>query len=251
MVRRGVSGLGMALAVLVAGAMGFSDSLLGQSTDAAYENALRAYVSTLDRLAATDTSEPMRRVYAADEALTLMRLADLAERRGASAESTRLTSDAVAACAAAGLPYCTSVELRVLMRTMDAQPVASGLPGEPPMGYPLLLDASHLASAPVRYSAQAALQSFPVPVVHWRRAGLMAGEAEAEEIKSKLIYPVLLDSKKPVAAFIVEFLPTDAQQIGVTVLWTSGETAEAAIARSPQGKYAADAYRVFFAKPTP
>jgi hypothetical protein len=79
----------------------------------------------------------------------------------------------------------------------------------------------------------------------------MAGEAEAEEIKSKLIYPVLLDSKKPVAAFIVEFLPTDAQQIGVTVLWTSGETAEAAIARSPQGKYAADAYRVFFAKPTP
>jgi hypothetical protein len=90
------------------------------STDAAYENALRGYVLLLDNLSAHDRSEPLRQIYAADKALSLIRLADLAEKRGASAESTRLTSDALAACATGALPYCSSAELRERARGVDA-----------------------------------------------------------------------------------------------------------------------------------
>jgi len=80
-------------------------------TEATYEDALRQYVNLLDNLEARNQSESSRRAYAADKALALIRLADLAEKRGESAESTRLTSDAVAACATRGLPYCTSADL--------------------------------------------------------------------------------------------------------------------------------------------
>jgi hypothetical protein len=89
-------------------------------TDATYENALRAHASLLDDLSARAASDSVRQLYAADKALALMRLADLAEKRGASAESTRLTADALAVCATAGLPYCSSNELRQRARNVDA-----------------------------------------------------------------------------------------------------------------------------------
>jgi len=88
--------------------------------DAAYETALRAYASLLGDLGTRAASDAERRLYAADRALALIRLADLAEERGASPESTRLTSDALAVCATAGLPYCSSEELRQRARSMDA-----------------------------------------------------------------------------------------------------------------------------------
>jgi hypothetical protein len=89
-------------------------------TDATYENALRAYASLLDDLSARAASDAARQLYAADKALALIRLADLAEKRGASAESTRLTADALAVCATVGLPYCSSNELRQRARNVDA-----------------------------------------------------------------------------------------------------------------------------------
>jgi hypothetical protein len=89
-------------------------------TDATYENALQGYVLLLDNLSARDRSEPLRQLYAADKALSLIRLADLAEKRGASAEATRLTSDALAACATGALPYCSSAELRERAQSVDA-----------------------------------------------------------------------------------------------------------------------------------
>ena len=89
-------------------------------TDAAYENALRSYVLLLDNLSARDASDSIRKIYATEKALSLIRLADLAEKRGASAESTRLTSDALAVCSASGLPYCSSAELRQRAQKMDA-----------------------------------------------------------------------------------------------------------------------------------
>jgi len=92
-------------------------------TDAAiYENALRAHASLLDELSARAASDSSRQLYAAYKALTLIRLADLAEQHGASAESTRLTADALAVCATAGLPYCSSLELRERARSLDAVP---------------------------------------------------------------------------------------------------------------------------------
>jgi hypothetical protein len=92
-------------------------------TDAAvYENALRAHALLLDDLSARAATNSLRQIYAAYQALTLIRLADLAEKRGASAESTRLTADALAVCATAGLPYCSSRELRERERSLDAPP---------------------------------------------------------------------------------------------------------------------------------
>jgi uncharacterized caspase-like protein len=88
-------------------------------TDAAYENSLRVYVALLDDLSARDASESTRQTYASDKALSLIRLADLAEKRGSSAESTRLTSDALAVCSTSGLSYCSSAELRQRAQKID------------------------------------------------------------------------------------------------------------------------------------
>ena len=88
-------------------------------TDAIYENSLRVYVALLDDLSARDASESTRQTYASDKALSLIRLADLAEKRGSSAEATRLTSDALAVCSTSGLSYCSSAELRQRAQKMD------------------------------------------------------------------------------------------------------------------------------------
>lgn len=89
------------------------------STDSTYENTLRGYVALLDNLSAGDASDAARQIHAADKALLLIRLADLAEQRGSSAEATRLTADALAVCSTAALPYCSSVELRQRAQEMD------------------------------------------------------------------------------------------------------------------------------------
>ena len=89
-------------------------------SDTTHESSLRDYLALLDALHSGDASEVTRKVYAEDKALLLMRLADLAEQRGSSAESTRLTSDALAVCSTAGLPYCSSVELRQRAHKLDA-----------------------------------------------------------------------------------------------------------------------------------
>ena len=110
-------------ALLVGAMLGFavgdSHASASASPPGDYENALRAHASLLDDLAARAATDSLRQIYAAYKALTLVRLADLAEQRGASAESTRLTADALAVCATAGLPYCSSNELRQRARSMD------------------------------------------------------------------------------------------------------------------------------------
>jgi hypothetical protein len=116
--------------VLVAGAsIGFAlgnrhwtQKLIGLSyprSDTTHEGSLRDYLALLDALQAGDASEVTRKIYAEDKALLLMRLADLEEQRGSSAESTRLTADALAVCSTAGLPYCSSVELRQRAHKLD------------------------------------------------------------------------------------------------------------------------------------
>ena len=99
------------------GTMASAERLYG--TDAIYENSLRVYVALLDDLSARDASESTRQTYASDKALSLIRLADLAEKRGSSAEATRLTSDALAVCSTSGLSYCSSAELRQRAQKMD------------------------------------------------------------------------------------------------------------------------------------
>lgn len=88
-------------------------------TDGNYESVLRVYVALLDDLNARDSSASGRQIYAADKALSLIRLADLAEKRGLSADATRLSSDALAVCATSGLPYCSTAELHQRAKKLD------------------------------------------------------------------------------------------------------------------------------------
>jgi hypothetical protein len=103
--------------VMYSGMIASAERLHG--TDTTYESSLRSYVALLDSLSARDATESFRQIYAADKALSLVRLADLAEKRGSSAESTRLTADALAVCSTSGLPYCSSIELRQRAQKMD------------------------------------------------------------------------------------------------------------------------------------
>jgi hypothetical protein len=109
---------------MYAGSPAANERLYGR--DAAYENALRGYLAALDGLSARETSEAVRRIYAVDKVLSLIRLADLVEKRGDSAEATRLTSDALAICSTKGLPYCSSAELRQRAQGIDAPPDSAG-----------------------------------------------------------------------------------------------------------------------------
>lgn len=103
---------------MYAGFLTSSERVYG--SDITYENSLRNYISLLDNLTTGDASGPTLQLYAADKALSLIRLADLVDKRGESAESTRLTSDALAVCSTGGLPFCSSAELRQRAERIDA-----------------------------------------------------------------------------------------------------------------------------------
>lgn len=107
-----------------AGLLAANERLHG--TDATYEHSLRGYLATLESVSNRETSDTVRQIYAADRALSLIRLADLVEKRGDSAAATRLTSDALAVCATNGLPYCSSAELRQRAQGIDALWDAAG-----------------------------------------------------------------------------------------------------------------------------
>jgi len=115
----------------------------------------------------------------------------------------------------------------------------------------LAIDPLRLSKSVVRYRDQAQLSDFPTPVVYFRAAGLSSGTAEYAEIKEKILYPLIEKSQKPISAIVIQWFPGQPTGLGVTVLWTDGEAREATIARSPQGHYAAKAYEILFAKPTP
>lgn len=113
------------------------------------------------------------------------------------------------------------------------------------------VDPSSVSNAPVHYAKQSSIKVFPVPVVSWSRAGLATGEAEIEEIKGRIIYPVINESKRAVSAILVEFGRPDARSIGVQVIWADGDTHGALITKNEKGHYDLQAYRIFFAKPVP
>lgn len=110
---------------------------------------------------------------------------------------------------------------------------------------------SELTGGPVRYVAANSLGAFPVPVVVWRRAGLMRGVSEKREIEQRVIYPLIRKSPKPVSTVLVEFQPATDAPLGIVVVWTDGSHRESSIPRTPSGKYDAKAYELLFAKPTP
>jgi len=114
-----------------------------------------------------------------------------------------------------------------------------------------LLDLSRIRNNTVHYAEYSSLQQFPVPVVSWRRPGLVGSEAELEKVKSTVIYPIINESVKPVSAIVVEFGPSDRQSIGLVVIWADGDTRESLVSKNENGEFDPQAYKVIFAKPVP
>jgi hypothetical protein len=115
----------------------------------------------------------------------------------------------------------------------------------------LALEPSRIARAPVKYQSEAQLAAHPVPVVSARREGLSAGASEIREIKDKVIYPLIARSPTAVAAIVLEWHPHLPEQLGILVIWSNGDSREAAIPRTRTGHYDASAYEALLARPTP
>lgn len=113
------------------------------------------------------------------------------------------------------------------------------------------VDASRLSRSAVRYRDPVQISEFPVPVVSVRRGGLLAGATEANEIKEKILYPLIERSQKAISAIVLEWYPGQPDVLGVIVVWSNGETRESLIPRTSEGTYQAKAYEILFAKPTP
>jgi hypothetical protein len=124
------------------------------------------------------------------------------------------------------------------------------LPSEVESAMPRL-DASRLKTAQVKYHDPSLIERFPVPVVSWRRPGLANGEQEMTNIEETVIYPLVLESKKPICAVVVEFIPNDSSAIAVSVIWSDGETREALIRKTSEGRYDPASHKVFFGRPVP
>lgn len=127
----------------------------------------------------------------------------------------------------------------------------AGLIGHVAAASDLTIDPSLVANSVVRYRDQSQLSEFPAPVVYFRAAGLSSGPTEIAEIKEKILYPLIEKSRKPVSAVVVQWFPGQSAGLGVTVLWSDGDSRESTVARSPQGHYDTRAYEILFAKPTP
>ena len=113
------------------------------------------------------------------------------------------------------------------------------------------LELSRLSESRVKYHDSSKIVDFPIPVISVRREGLSSGPAELNEIKEKILYPLIERSPQPVSAIILEWYGSLPDALGVSVVWSDGHTRESLIRRAPQGHYDEKAYEVFFAKPTP
>ena len=118
-------------------------------------------------------------------------------------------------------------------------------------GSDFTLDPARLKKSSVRYAEASKIVTFPVPAISVRREGLSSGPAEFDEIKDKIIYPLVERSPTAVSAIVLEWQVGLPEVLGVSVLWGNGQVRESLVPRTPPGHYDEKAYEVFFAKPTP
>jgi hypothetical protein len=87
-------------------------------SDEANEIALRAYLGYLDeRSRNSGTANP--NLYSFDKAIALIRLSEIAQRRGATADSAQLATEADAWCSSAGIRKCSANQLLGTVRERD------------------------------------------------------------------------------------------------------------------------------------
>jgi hypothetical protein len=92
----------------------------------AHEDDLRSYLAYLDARAG-DRGAANPNIYAFDKALARIRLSQLAQLRGATAVSIRLTEEADAICPATGLRNCSANNVLFTARERDRR--VWGVPG--------------------------------------------------------------------------------------------------------------------------
>jgi hypothetical protein len=97
------------------------------STDsAAYEDALRAYLSVLDTATLRDSSGVNQRMYRWDKALTLIRLSKVVSERGTGDAAAQLRAQAVALCPVYGLSPCNADTLADLAQKLERSDAVGG-----------------------------------------------------------------------------------------------------------------------------
>ena len=105
------------------------------------------------------------------------------------------------------------------------------------------LQAQRVKNPKVNYAPASKVRTFPFPAVNFVRGGL-ARPADEKEIMDGIVYPLVNQSPKPIAAFVVTFSPDDPD-ITVLVLWHDTSFVGALVERDARGHFKADAYKVF------
>jgi len=88
-------------------------------TDQEYEQALREYLSVLERLRKANPNSEDATALSLSRMATLGRLSLMAEKRGANAEATELIQTAARECVDSGRPECSPEKMRQLAHYFD------------------------------------------------------------------------------------------------------------------------------------
>ena len=97
----------------------YVSAVRANGTDRAYEDALRSSVTLNAQLKARDTEPSNHRMYDLDSAVTLARLSELKEKRGASDQAKQVGSEAEKLCPATGIRDCSLGKLLEIARYID------------------------------------------------------------------------------------------------------------------------------------
>ena len=105
------------------------------------------------------------------------------------------------------------------------------------------LQARRVKNPKVAYAPPSKVKTFPFPAVNFERGGL-ARPTDEKEIMDGIVYPLVNQSPKPIAAFVVTFSP-DSPSIGVLVLWHDTSFVGAMVERDARGHFKPDSYKIF------
>lgn len=105
------------------------------------------------------------------------------------------------------------------------------------------LQARRVKNPKVVYAPASKVRTFPFPVVNFVREGL-ARPTDVKEIMDGVVYPLVNQSPKPVAAFVITFDP-DSPDLGVLVLWHNSSFADVLVHRDARGHIPPDSYKMF------
>jgi hypothetical protein len=102
-----------------------------EGTDAAYEEALKAFLLVLDKRQGNWSPTRPDSVYAVDRALTYARLAMLARRRGAEKEASEYTDQSAVLCRRLGSQTCSGEQIAAAAARLDKTALSGRASAEP------------------------------------------------------------------------------------------------------------------------